>query len=37
MKSVVLKINTLEEERSISPWDDEHIPEEVVSVKPDPG
>lgn len=37
MKAVVSKINSLEEERSISPWDDENIPEEIVSEKPNPG
>ncbi|KAL8102510.1 zinc protease PQQL-like isoform X2 [Apium graveolens] len=37
MRTAVLKINSLEEDRSITPWDDEHIPEEVVSVKPNPG
>ncbi|OVA08489.1 Peptidase M16 [Macleaya cordata] len=37
LKSSVLKVNSLEEERSISPWDDEHIPEEIVSRSPDPG
>lgn len=37
LKAVVSKINSLEEEGSISPWDDEHIPEEIVSIKPNPG
>ncbi|KAM7509636.1 hypothetical protein LguiA_020089 [Lonicera macranthoides] len=37
LKAVVSKINSLEEERSISPWDDENIPEEIVSEKPNPG
>ncbi|KAK2986241.1 hypothetical protein RJ640_027336 [Escallonia rubra] len=37
LKAVVLKINSLEQERSISPWDDEHIPEEIVIEKPNPG
>ncbi|MCL7051786.1 hypothetical protein MKW94_023889, partial [Papaver nudicaule] len=37
LKSSVLKINSLEEQRSISAWDDEHIPEEIVSTKPVPG
>ncbi|XP_052199575.1 zinc protease PQQL-like isoform X2 [Diospyros lotus] len=35
--TVVSKINSLEGERSIPPWDDEHIPEEIVYVKPNPG
>lgn len=35
--AVVSKINCLEEERSIPPWDDENIPEEIVSEKPNPG
>ncbi|KHG10444.1 putative zinc protease pqqL [Gossypium arboreum] len=30
MKNIVMKINKLENERSISPWDDEQIPEEIV-------
>jgi hypothetical protein len=33
----MLKINILEEERNISPWDDEHIPEEIVGIKPNLG
>ncbi|KAK6944867.1 Peptidase M16, N-terminal [Dillenia turbinata] len=37
LKSVVLKVNALEEERKILPWDDEHIPDEIVTVKPIPG
>lgn len=37
LKNIVLKIKNLEEEKSISPWDDEHIPEEIVSTKPSPG
>ncbi|XP_058068278.1 zinc protease PQQL-like isoform X2 [Magnolia sinica] len=37
LKAAVLKINSLEEERKIPPWDDEHIPEEIVTIKPDPG
>ncbi|KAF8400960.1 hypothetical protein HHK36_014263 [Tetracentron sinense] len=37
LRNAVLKINSLEEEKSISPWGDEHIPEEIVSKKPDPG
>ncbi|GAB4852720.1 hypothetical protein Ancab_016931 [Ancistrocladus abbreviatus] len=37
LKKVVVKINSLEEGQSISAWDEEHIPEEIVSVKPDPG
>ncbi|KAF5184288.1 Zinc protease pqql-like [Thalictrum thalictroides] len=37
LKAVLLKVNLLEEDRIISPWDEEHIPEEIVSRKPDPG
>ncbi|KAL5986243.1 hypothetical protein ACLOJK_014576 [Asimina triloba] len=37
LKAAVLKINSLEEERKILPWDDEHIPEEIVTTTPDPG
>ncbi|PRQ46705.1 hypothetical protein RchiOBHm_Chr2g0091881 [Rosa chinensis] len=37
LKNVVSKISALEEERIISPWDEEHIPEEIVSTKPNPG
>ncbi|RAL48802.1 hypothetical protein DM860_001122 [Cuscuta australis] len=37
LKALVSKINTLEQEKSLPPWDDENIPEEIVSVKPNPG
>lgn len=37
LRAAVLKISTLEEERRISPWDDEHVPEEIVTDKPIPG
>ncbi|KAJ9183853.1 hypothetical protein P3X46_007659 [Hevea brasiliensis] len=37
LKKVLLKINILEGEGSISPWDDEKIPEEIVATKPNPG
>lgn len=37
LKRVLLKISNLEEEGSISPWDDEKIPEEIVDTKPNPG
>ncbi|VFQ83017.1 unnamed protein product [Cuscuta campestris] len=37
LKALVLKINTLEQDKSLPPWDDENIPEEIVSVKPNPG
>ncbi|XP_028113701.1 zinc protease PQQL-like [Camellia sinensis] len=37
LKTVVPMINSLEEEQSIPPWDDEHIPEEIVNIKPNPG
>ncbi|XAR67091.1 C-terminal processing peptidase [Bertholletia excelsa] len=37
LRSAVLKINSLEEEGRIDRWDDEHIPEEIVRVKPTPG
>ncbi|KAF5748513.1 putative Mitochondrial-processing peptidase subunit beta mitochondrial [Tripterygium wilfordii] len=37
LKDVVLRVNSLEEERSISPWDDENIPEEIITTKPKPG
>ncbi|XP_038711983.1 zinc protease PQQL-like isoform X2 [Tripterygium wilfordii] len=37
LKDVVLRVNSLEEERSISPWDDEIIPEEIVTTKPKSG
>ncbi|XP_028806477.1 zinc protease PQQL-like isoform X2 [Neltuma alba] len=37
LKNVVKKVNLLEEEGRISPWDDEHIPEEIVTTKPDMG
>ncbi|GAB4852721.1 hypothetical protein Ancab_016933 [Ancistrocladus abbreviatus] len=37
LKAVVLKINSLEEERNVSAWDNGFIPEEIVHVKPSPG
>ncbi|XP_010545332.1 PREDICTED: zinc protease PQQL-like isoform X2 [Tarenaya hassleriana] len=37
LRNTVANINRLEEEKKIAPWDDEHIPEEIISVKPDPG
>ena len=37
LKAAVLKVNTSEVEGNIPPWDDEHVPEEIVSCKPDPG
>lgn len=37
LKSVVLKVNSLEEAKQVPPWDEEHIPEEIVPVKPNPG
>ncbi|KAL8039471.1 hypothetical protein ABFX02_10G039200 [Erythranthe guttata] len=37
LKTVVLRVNTLEEDGGISPWDEESIPEEIVSIEPNPG
>lgn len=37
LKSIMSKINNLEDEKRISPWDDEQIPEEIVGTKPSPG
>ncbi|PKU71070.1 zinc protease PQQL-like [Dendrobium catenatum] len=37
LKAAVLKVKALEEERRIPPWDDEHVPEEIVLDKPSPG
>ncbi|KAJ0986491.1 hypothetical protein J5N97_004847 [Dioscorea zingiberensis] len=37
LKAAVSKVNALEESRHISPWDDEHVPEEIVGEKPIPG
>ncbi|KAK8679341.1 hypothetical protein V6N13_144796 [Hibiscus sabdariffa] len=37
LKNVVSKINNLEKEGSIIPWDEEYIPKELVNVKPAPG
>jgi len=37
LKAVVLKVNSLEEEKSIPPWDEEQIPEEIVAEAPEPG
>ncbi|KAF9615719.1 hypothetical protein IFM89_026134 [Coptis chinensis] len=37
LKASVLNVNRIEKEKMISPWDEEHIPEEIVSTMPDPG
>ncbi|KAI3443676.1 hypothetical protein Pfo_000341 [Paulownia fortunei] len=37
LRTVVLRVNSFEEQGSISPWDDENIPEEIVSIEPTPG
>lgn len=37
LKTVVSKVNSLEDAGSITPWAEEQIPEEIVSVMPDPG
>ncbi|KVI12277.1 Metalloenzyme, LuxS/M16 peptidase-like protein [Cynara cardunculus var. scolymus] len=37
LKAAVLKINSFEEDGNISPWDEDHIPEEIVTLKPNPG
>ncbi|OIT04261.1 PREDICTED: zinc protease PQQL-like [Nicotiana attenuata] len=37
LKAVVVRINSLEREKSLPPWDDENIPEEIVCAKPNPG
>ncbi|KAF2950745.1 hypothetical protein DAI22_01g209300 [Oryza sativa Japonica Group] len=37
LKAVVLKVNTLEQDNAIPPWDEEQIPEEIVSQSPEPG
>lgn len=37
LKNVVKTVNLLEEEGRISTWDDEHVPEEIVTTKPNMG
>jgi len=37
LKNVVKKVNLMEEEGIISYWDDEHVPEEIVTTKPNMG
>ncbi|PWA45380.1 insulinase (Peptidase family M16) protein [Artemisia annua] len=37
LEAVVLKINSLEENKRISSWYEEPIPEEIVTTKPQPG
>ncbi|EXB38800.1 putative zinc protease pqqL [Morus notabilis] len=37
LKNVVSKINNLEKENKILPWDEDQIPEEIVTLKPNPG
>ncbi|KAL6577311.1 hypothetical protein OROMI_011587 [Orobanche minor] len=37
LRTVVSRVNSFEEEERISPWEDETIPEEIVSIEPNPG
>lgn len=37
LRRVVSRVNSFEQEGRISPWDDECIPEEIISVEPNPG
>ncbi|GAB2292506.1 hypothetical protein Dimus_026742 [Dionaea muscipula] len=37
LKKVVSKVTSLEEVENISAWDEDHIPEEIISTRPDPG
>ncbi|GMN50692.1 hypothetical protein TIFTF001_019852 [Ficus carica] len=37
LKNVVSRISALEKEKNILPWDEDQIPEEIVSSKPNPG
>lgn len=37
LKAAVTKVSYLENDEAIPRWDDEHIPEEIVSEKPNPG
>lgn len=37
LKNAVSKITCLEERRNIMPWDEEHVPEEIVTIKPNSG
>lgn len=37
LKNAVSKIKQLEEGRSITAWDEEHIPEEIVKIQPNSG
>ncbi|XP_039071636.1 zinc protease PQQL-like isoform X2 [Hibiscus syriacus] len=37
LKNVVSKIDNLEKQGSITPWDEDYIPEEIISIKPTPG
>lgn len=37
LKAVVSKVKALEDEGKIPPWDDEHVPDEIVLHKPSPG
>ena len=37
LRRVVSRVNSFEQERRISTWDDERIPEEIISVEPNPG
>ncbi|KAG8376095.1 hypothetical protein BUALT_Bualt09G0027800 [Buddleja alternifolia] len=37
LRTVVSRVNSFEEEGSIAPWDEESIPEEIISLEPTPG
>jgi hypothetical protein len=37
LTSIVSRVNKMEDHRSISPWNEEHVPEEIVAQSPDPG
>ncbi|XP_042492213.1 zinc protease PQQL-like isoform X1 [Macadamia integrifolia] len=37
LRTAVMKVNSLEEQRNISLWDEQNIPDEIFSTKPDPG
>ncbi|KAL5728894.1 hypothetical protein ACHQM5_001921 [Ranunculus cassubicifolius] len=37
LKAVLLRVNLLEEEGNIFPWDEDHIPEKIITTLPDPG
>lgn len=37
LTSIVSRVNKMEDRRTITPWNEEHVPEEIVAQSPEPG